>query len=125
EYPFLIDRHGIAVLPVTSLQLQHTASHERVSTGLGWLDRMFDNHGYYRGSSVLLSGAAGTGKTSAAVHFLDAACRRGEKALCFVFEESPSQFIRNMASIGINLNRWIKEGLLRIHAARPTLYGLE
>jgi len=125
EYPFLIDRDGIAVLPVTSLQLEHRASSEHVSTGLDWFDHMLDGRGFYRGSSVLLSGAAGAGKTSMAVHFVDAACRRGERALCFVFEESPSQFVRNMRSIGINLDRWLKKGRLRIHAARPTLYGLE
>jgi circadian clock protein KaiC len=125
EYPFLIGRDGITVLPVTSLQLQHQASPEHVSTGLEWLDRMLDGRGFYRGSSVLLSGAAGTGKTSIAAEFLGAACARGERALCFVFEESPSQFVRNMRSIGVNLDRPIKKGLLRIHAARPTLYGLE
>ena len=125
EYPFLIDRDGIAVLPVTSLQLEHKASAERVSSGLEWLDQMLDGRGFYRGSSVLLSGAAGTGKTSLGAHFLSAGCDRGERALCFVFEESPSQFVRNMRAIGINLERPIRQGLLRIHAARPTLYGLE
>jgi len=125
EYPFLIDRDGIAVVPITSLQLQHVASSEHVSTGLPWLDEMFDQRGYFRGSSVLLSGSAGTGKTSVAGHFLDAACRNGQRALCFSFEESPSQYARNMASIGVNLTRWIQKGLLRVHAARPTLYGLE
>jgi len=125
EYPFLIDRDGIAVLPVTSLQLQHVASTEHVSTGLPWLDDMFDKRGYFRGSSVLVSGAAGTGKTSIAGHFLDAACRNGERALCFTFEESPSQYARNMGSIGINLNRWSQKDLLHLHAARPSLYGLE
>jgi circadian clock protein KaiC len=125
EYPFLIDRNGIAVLPVTSLELQHTASVDHISTGLRWLDHMFDNRGYFQGSSVLLSGAAGTGKTSIAGHFLDAACRSGRRALCFTFEESPAQYVRNMGSIGMNLSRWMKKGLLRIHAARPTLYGLE
>jgi len=125
EYPFLIDRNGIAVLPVTSLQLQHKASEEFVSTGLPWLDEMFNGHGYFRGSSVLLSGSAGTGKTSVAGHFLEAACRNGERALCFTFEESPSQFVRNMGSIGIDLDKWLRKGLLRINAARPTIYGLE
>jgi circadian clock protein KaiC len=125
EYPFLIDREGIAVLPVTSLQLQHTASDEHVSTGLAWLDQMFNNRGYFRGSSVLLSGAAGTGKTSFAGHFVEAACRRGERALCFAFEESPAQYARNMGSIGIKLDRWVRNRMLRLHAARPTLYGLE
>ena len=125
EYPFLIDRHGIAVLPVTSLQLMHRSTSDRISTGLGWLDDMFGGTGYFRASSVLLSGGAGTAKTTLAAYFLDAACRRGERAVCFQFEESPSQYVRNMRSVGLNLDRWTRKGLLRIHAARPTLYGLE
>jgi circadian clock protein KaiC len=125
EYPFLIDRRGIAVLPVTSLQLSHRATADRISTGVGWLDDMFRGQGYYRASSVLLSGGAGTAKTTLAAYFLDAACRRGERAACFQFEESPSQYVRNMRSVGLNLDRWVKKGLLQIHAARPTLYGLE
>jgi circadian clock protein KaiC len=125
EYPFLIDRQGIAVLPVTSLQLMHPATSDRISTGLDWLDEMFGGEGYFRASSVLLSGGAGTAKTTLAASFLDAACRRGERALCFQFEESPSQYVRNMQSVGLSLDRWIKKGSLRIHAARPTLYGLE
>jgi circadian clock protein KaiC len=125
EYPFLIDRRGIAVLPITSLQLIHDATSQRISTGLDWLDDMFGGQGYFRGSSVLMSGGAGTAKTSLAAHFMDAACRRGERAVCFQFEESPAQYTRNMRSIGLDLDRWVKKGLLRIHAARPTLYGLE
>ena len=125
EYPFLIDRRGIAVLPVTSLDLVHTATSARVSTGLPWLDEMFGGAGYFRASSVLITGGAGTAKTSLAAHFMDAACRRGERALCFQFEESPAQYIRNMQSIGLDLGRWVRKGLLHIHAARPTLYGLE
>ena len=125
EYPFLIDRRGLAVLPVTSLQLIHRAPSERISTGLDWLDDMFGGQGYFRASSVLLSGGAGTAKTTLAACFLDAACRRGERALCFQFEESPPQYTRNMRSVGLNLDRWLKKGLLQIHAARPTLYGLE
>ena len=125
EYPFLIDNHGIAVLPITSLQLQHTASTRRISSGLDWLDAMFGKKGYYRGSSVLLSGGAGSGKTSFGAHFIDAACRRGERVLCFVFEESAAQYIRNMSSIGLDLDTWVKKGRLTIDAARPTLYGLE
>jgi circadian clock protein KaiC len=113
------------VLPVTSLQLIHRATSERLSTGLDWLDDMFGGKGYFRASSVLLSGGAGTAKTTLAAHFLDAACRRGERAVCFQFEESPAQYTRNMRSVGLDLDRWIKRGLLRIHAARPTLYGLE
>jgi circadian clock protein KaiC len=125
EYPFLIDQSGIAVLPITSLQLVHTATSQRISTGREWLDEMCGGKGYYKASSVLMSGGAGTAKTSLAAHFMDAACRRGERALCFQFEESPAQYVRNMRSIGINLERWTKNGLLGIHAARPTLYGLE
>ena len=125
EYPFLVDREGIAVLPVTSLQLIHRATSERVSTGLDWLDDMFGGRGYFRASTVLVSGSAGTAKTTLAACFLDAACRRGERAICFQFEESPAQYARNMRSVGLNLDRWVKKGLLRIHAARPTLYGLE
>ena len=125
EYPFLIDRHGIAVLPVTSLQLVHAATSRRISTGVDWLDDMFGGKGYFRSSSVLLSGGAGTAKTTLAAYFLDAACRRGERAICFQFEESPSQYARNMRSVGLDLERWVKKGLLRIEAARPTLYGLE
>jgi circadian clock protein KaiC len=125
EYPFLIDRRGIAVLPITSLQLVHTATWRRTSTGLAWLDEMFGGKGFYQASSVLLSGGAGTAKTSLAAHFMDAACRRGERALCFQFEESPAQYVRNMRSIGVDLEQWIKRGRLSIKAARPTLYGLE
>jgi len=125
EYPFMIDQRGIAVLPVTSLQLVHEASSDRVSTGLRWLDDMFGGKGYFRASSVLFSGGAGTAKTTLAAYFLDAACRRGERALCFQFEESPSQYCRNMRSVGLDLDRWVTKGLLRLHAARPTLYGLE
>jgi circadian clock protein KaiC len=125
EYPFLIDRRGMAVLPVTSLQLVHTATFRRISTGLPWLDEMFGGKGYYAASSILMSGSAGTAKTSLASHFMDAACRRGQRALCFQFEESPAQYVRNMRSIGMDLDHWVKRGLLSIHAARPTLYGLE
>jgi len=125
EYPFLIDREGIAVLPVTSLQLAHTATSERMSSGLPWVDAMMSGLGFYRSSSVLISGSAGTAKTSIAAHFLDAACRRGERALAFQFEESPQQYVRNMRSIGLDLDIWVKQDRLRIHAARPTLYGLE
>jgi len=125
EYPFLIDADGISVLPVTSLGLQHIASFERVSSGVARLDAMLGGAGYYRGSSVLISGTAGTGKSSLAAHFADAACRRGERVLFFSFEESPSQIMRNMRSIGIDLQPWIKNGLLQIHADRPSSAGLE
>lgn len=125
EYPFLINTDGISVLPVSSLALQHTASLERVSSGVARLDDMLSGQGYYRGSTVLISGTAGTGKTSLAAHFLDAACRRGERCLCFLFEESPQQLLRNMRSIGLDLEPWVAAGLLQFHADRPSRYGLE
>ena len=125
EYPFLINADGISVLPVSSLALQHEAPLERVSSGVAHLDEMLSGQGYYRGSTILVSGTAGTGKTSLAAHFLDAACRRGERCLCFLFEESPQQLLRNMRSIGIDLAPWVAGGLLQFHADRPSRYGLE
>jgi circadian clock protein KaiC len=125
EYPFLVGERGLSVLPITSMGLTHTASTERISSGVARLDSMLGGQGYYRGSSVLVSGTAGTGKTSLAAHLVDAACRRGERCLYFLFEESPSQYIRNMRSIGVDLEPWVKKGLLIFHAARPNLYGLE
>jgi circadian clock protein KaiC len=125
EYPFLIDETGISVLPVTSLGLQHDASDERVSTGVPGLDAMLDGSGFFRGSSVLVSGTAGTGKSSLAAHFAAAACQRGERALYFAFEESASQIVRNMGSVGIHLAPWVAQDRLRLHSARPTLMGLE
>jgi len=125
EYPFLIDEDGFSVLPVTSLGLDHNSSKERISTGIPRLDTMLSGKGYYRGSTVLVSGTAGTGKTSLAAQFVEAACKRGERVLYFAFEESPSQFMRNMSSIGIHLEPWVKKGLLHFHATRPTLHGLE
>jgi len=125
EYPFLIDEDGISVLPVTSLGLQQASSTRRISTGIPRLDAMLGGAGYYRGSSVLISGTAGTGKSSIAAHFADAACRRGERVLYFSFEESPSQIMRNMLSIGIDLQPWVKKGLLQFHANRPSFAGLE
>jgi circadian clock protein KaiC len=124
EYPFLIGDDGISVLPITSLGLQHKVSSERVSSGVSRLDAMLGG-GYYRGSSILVSGTAGTGKTSLAVHFVDATCRNGERVLYFAFEESEGQLERNMRSIGIDLEPWIRSGRLRFEAARPTLFGLE
>jgi circadian clock protein KaiC len=125
EYPFLIDRDGLHVLPVTSLGLLHPALKERVSTGVPRLDEMLSGRGYYRGSTILLSGTAGTGKTSLAAHFVDAACRRGERCLYFLFEESPPQLMRNMLSIGIDLQQWVDRGLLQFQADRPSRFGLE
>jgi circadian clock protein KaiC len=125
EYPFLIDDTGISVLPVSSMALAHAAPLDRISAGIPALDGMLGNEGFYRGSTVLVSGSAGTGKTSLAAHFIDAACRRGERCLCFLFEESPDQLLRNMRSIGIDLQPWITADLLRFHADRPSRYGLE
>lgn len=125
EYPFLIDEDGFSVLPVTSLGLNHSTTQARISTGIPRLDTMLSGKGYFRGSTVLVSGTAGTGKTSIASQFVEAACKRGEKVLYFSFEESPSQLTRNMTSIGIHLEQYEKKGLLQFHATRPTLYGLE
>jgi circadian clock protein KaiC len=125
EYPFLIDEHGISVLPITSIALEHQASSERISSGIKRLDTMLGGKGYYRGTSVLVSGMAGTGKSSLAAHFVDAACRRGERCAYFATEESPDLIVRNMRSIGIDLAPWIKKGLLHFDATRPTFHGLE
>ena len=125
EYPFLIDEDGISVLPVTSLGLQQAAPTKRIPTGVARLDAMLGGAGYYRGSSVLISGTAGTGKTSLAAHFAEAACRRGERAIFFAFEESANQIMRNMRSIGIDLQPWVQKGLLQFQATRPTFAGLE
>lgn len=125
EYSFLIDHIGFSVLPLTSLDLTHKASQEHVSTGIPALDSMFGGDGFYRGSAVLISGTAGTGKTSMAAHFVDAACARGERCVFFSFEESAGQVCRNMRSIGIDLARWIHKGLLLFPATRPTTLGLE
>jgi len=125
EYPFLIDESGISILPITSLGLDYPVSMERISTGVSKLDVMLDGKGFYRGSTVLVSGTAGTGKTSMSATFAAAACLRGERCLYFAFEESPSQIIRNMSSIGIDLARWVNKGFLKFHSTRPTLYGLE
>src|SRR6187455_1492268 len=125
EHPFLIARDGLQVLPVTSLLLEHAAPDARVSSGLPAIDSMLGGKGFYRGSTVLLSGTAGTGKTTLAAHFVDAACKRGEKCLYFLFEESPQQMIRNMRSAGVDLARWVDKGLLQFHADRPNRHGLE
>jgi circadian clock protein KaiC len=125
EYPFLIDEDGFSVLPVTSLGLQHQVSEERISSGVPRLDTMLGGQGFFRGTTILVSGTAGTGKTSLAAHFVDAACRRGERCLYFSFEESPGQLVRNMRSIGLNLEQWVKKNLLQFHSSRATFYGLE
>ncbi len=125
EFPFLIGDMGISVLPITSLGLTHKVSDERVSTGIPRLDAMLSGRGFFRGSSILLTGTPGTGKTITAACFAQAAARRGERVLFFSFEESPDQIVRNMRSIGLRLEPLVRRGLLRFHAARPTVYGLE
>jgi circadian clock protein KaiC len=125
EFPFLIDENGFSVLPVSGLGLEYEASNERVSSGVAQLDAMLGGKGFYRGTTVLVSGTAGTGKTSLAAHFAQEACRRGERCLYLAFEESPSQLMRNMKSIGVDLEPAIRKGLLQIHSSRPTLHGLE
>jgi circadian clock protein KaiC len=125
EYPFLIGAHGISVLPITSLRLDHQATDKRLGTGIPGLDEMFGGKGVYKGSSILVSGAPGTGKSSVSASFVHAACARGERALLFAYEESESQLLRNMRSIGLDLAPWVQKGLLQIHASRPTLHGLE
>ena len=125
EYPFLIDEDGIAVMPITSVGLTQNVSTQRVSSGVEHLDALLSGKGYYRGSSVLVSGTAGTGKSSLGATFVDSACRRGERAIIFAFEESPKQTIRNMRSIGIDLQQWVQRGLLQFHCSRPSMYNLE
>ena len=125
EYPFLIDEAGISVLPVTSLGLNYDVTKERISTGIPRLDTMFGGKGFYKGSSILVSGTAGTGKTTLAAHFAEAACKKGRRCLYLAFEESPQQITRNMASVGIDLKPWLQKNLLLIRSARPTFYGLE
>lgn len=124
EYPFLIDESGISVLPITSAGVVYAVSGERVATGISALDAMLGG-GVYRGSAVLVNGTAGTGKTSFAAHFAVATCQRDERCLYFAFEESESQLVRNMRSIGLDLASWTRKGLLRFHASRPTMHGLE
>ncbi len=125
EYPTHIDEQGLSVLPISSLGLNYPVTTDRVSSGIPELDTMMGGKGYYRGTSILISGTAGTGKSSIAAAFVNGMCRRGEKCVYFSFEESPEQIIRNMRSIGIDLEKWSKKGLLRFHSARPTLCGLE
>jgi len=125
EYPFLIDEEGISVLPVTSLKLEKPVSSERIRSGIPALDKMLDGKGFFKGSSILVSGTAGTGKTSIAAYFANQTCSEGNKCIYFAFEESPNQIIRNMHSIGVNLQQYVDKGLLKFFASRPTLYGLE
>ena len=125
EYPFLIDDEGISVLPVTSLELNKDVSSESISSGVPALDQMLGNSGFYRGSSILTSGTAGTGKTSIAASFANSVCAKKEKCLFFAFEESPKQIIRNMRSIGMDLQKHVDKGFLEFYASRPTLFGLE
>ena len=125
EYPFLIDNEGISVLPITSTSLDHDVSDRRISSGVARLDTMLGGKGYYRGSSVLISGTAGTGKSSLCAHFVEAACRRRERCLYVASEESPQQIIRNMRSIGIDLRPWVQKGSIIFHAIRPSFYSLE
>ncbi|HEY3581980.1 MAG TPA: circadian clock protein KaiC, partial [Pyrinomonadaceae bacterium] len=125
EYPFFIDEKGFSVLPITSIGLNHKASTERISSGNARLDHMLDGKGFYRGSSILVSGTAGTGKSTIAANFVHAACKRGERALFFAFEESQDQIIRNMRSIGVELEPFVKQGLLKFQNSRPSNFGLE
>lgn len=125
EYPFLMGSDGVSVLPITAVGLTHTSSRERISSGVADLDKMVGGKGFYRGSSILVSGTAGTGKSSLAMAFLQAACQRGERALYFSFEESKDQILRNMESIGLNLAPWLEQGMLHFHTVRPSSLGLE
>jgi circadian clock protein KaiC len=125
EYPFLITKNGVSVVPITSLGLEHDASGETLSMGVDRLDEMLGGQGVLRGSSILVSGTAGTGKSTVAAKFCDAACRRGERALYFAFEESEAQIVRNMGSVGMDLGQWVEQGLLKFKCVRPSLLGLE
>lgn len=125
EFPFIIDEDGISILPVTSAKLEYPSSTERISSGVARLDSMLGGKGYLKGSAVLVSGMVGTGKSSLAANFVDAGCRRGRKSLYFAFEEAPGQIIRNMRSIGVDLEPWAQKGLLKFHAARVSEQGLE
>lgn len=125
EYPFIIDQEGITVMPITSAGLAHDASTERITSGIPDLDLMLEGEGYFRGSSVLISGMAGSGKSTTTAHFANAVCAQGERCIYFAMEESPHQICRNMRSVGLNLQQWVDKGLLRFTARRPNLYGLE
>jgi len=125
EYPFLIDDEGLSVLPITSLLLNKPSSSKRISSGIPALDTMLGNQGFYEGSSILVSGSAGTGKTSIAAYFANSVCKRGQKCIFFAFEESPAQIARNMRSINLDLQKYVDSGVLVFSASRPSLYGLE
>lgn len=125
EYPFLIGESGVSVLPITSIGLQHDVSKERVTTGVARLDAMLGDGGFYKGSTVLVSGSAGTGKSTLAAQFCDATCRRGDRAMYFAFEESEAEIVRNMSSVGFDLRQWVDGGLLQFRCFRPSLLGLE
>jgi circadian clock protein KaiC len=125
EYPFLIDKKGFSVLPLSSIRLDHKVSKDRISSGVKDLDAMLEGRGFYKGSSILVSGTSGSGKSTLAAHFADETCRSGKRALYIAFEESSSQVTRNMRSVGINLDQYIKKGLLEFRAWRPTQHGLE
>ncbi|MDZ8052765.1 MAG: circadian clock protein KaiC [Aulosira sp. ZfuVER01] len=125
EYPFLIEEDGISVLPITSIGLNHSVSTDRVSSGIPRLDAMLRGQGYYRGSSILITGMAGTGKSTIAACFAEATCRRGERCLYLAFEEAPQQILRNMRSLSLDLEPYIQQELLQIQALRPTAYSLE
>jgi circadian clock protein KaiC len=125
EYPFIIDEQGITVMPITSSGLAHEASTERLPTGIPDLDEMLEGKGYFKGSSILVSGMAGSGKSTLAAHFAEATCAAGHRCIYFAMEESPHQIIRNMRSVGIDLQRWVDKKLLRFSARRPSLFGLE
>ena len=125
EYPFIIDEQGITVMPITSSGLAHEASTERLPSGIPDLDQMLEGKGYYKGSSILVSGMAGSGKSTVAAHFADATCAAGYRCIYFAMEESPAQIVRNMRSVGIDLQKWVDKKLLRFNARRPSLFGLE
>ena len=125
EYPFIIDQEGITVMPITSSGLAHDAWTERVSTGIADLDDMLEGQGYYKGSSILVSGMAGSGKSTVSAHFANSICQAGQCCIYFALEESPQQIVRNMRSVGLDLQQWVDRGLLRFSARRPNLYGLE
>jgi circadian clock protein KaiC len=125
EYPFLIGESGVSVLPITSLGVRHSVSQERVSTGVARLDAMLGDGGFYKGSTVLVTGTAGTGRSTLAAQFCDATCSRGDRALYFAFEESEAEIVRNMSSVGIDLQQWVDAGLLQFQCFRPSLLGLE